>query len=82
VEQILKALYTSMRPGGRLVVVDRTPRTGVEASAAAKGHHEMPRAVAERQIAQQGFQTVLREDSFIDRSGDEDVWWLVVFRKP
>ncbi len=27
-EQILKALYTSMRPGGRLVVVDRAPRSG------------------------------------------------------
>ncbi len=42
----------------------------------------MTRAVAERQINQQGFQTVLREDPFIDRSGDEDLWWLVVFRKP
>ena len=79
-EQILKALYTSMRPGGRLVVVDRAPRAGGETRATAE--HELTRAVAERQINQQGFQTVFREDPFIDRSGDEDLWWLVVFRKP
>ena len=78
-EQILKALYTSMRPGGRLVVVDRAPRAGGETRATAE--HELTRAVAERQINQQGFQTVFREDPFIDRSGDEDLWWLVVFRK-
>jgi predicted methyltransferase len=81
-EQILKALYTSMRPGGRLVVVDRAPRAGGETRAAAQRLHEVTRAVAERQINHQGFQTVLRDDTFIDRSGDEDVWWLVVFRKP
>jgi len=80
-EQILKALYTSMGPGGKLVVVDRAPRGGVETRRQAEGHHEMTRAVAEGQITQQGFQTVRREDSFIDRSGDEDVWWFVVFRK-
>jgi predicted methyltransferase len=80
-EQILKTLYASLRPGGRLVVVDRGPRAGSETRAAAQGHHEMTRAVAERQINHQGFQTVLRDDTFIDRSGDEDLWWLVVFRK-
>jgi predicted methyltransferase len=80
-EQILKALYTSMRPGGRLVVVDRAPRSGGDTRATAEGHHEITRAVAERQINAQGFETVLRDDNFIDRSGDEDVWWLAVFRK-
>ena len=52
-----------------------------ELRATAEGHHEIARAVAERQINQQGFQTVFREDTFINRSGDEDLWWLVVFRK-
>jgi predicted methyltransferase len=80
-DQILKALYTAMRPGGRLVVVDRASRTGVKLGAAAEGHHEITRALAERQINQQGFETVRREDLFIVRSGDDDVWWLAVFRK-
>ncbi len=81
-EQILKALNASMRPGGRLVVVDRAPRSSGDIRATAEGHHEITRAVAERQINQQGFQTVFRENAFIDRSGDEDLWWLIVFRKP
>jgi len=80
-EPNLKALYTSLRPGGRWVVVDRGPRAAGESSAAIAEHHEMPPSVAERQINQQGFQTALREDRFIDRPGDEDLWWLVVFRK-
>jgi predicted methyltransferase len=81
-EPILRALFTSMRSGGRLVVVDRGPRNGDEAGTAAAEHHEMTATVAEREINQQGFQTVTREDRFIDRPGDEDLWWLIVFRRP
>jgi predicted methyltransferase len=80
-EPILKTLHTSMRPGARLVVVDRVLRTGGGTRTPTAEHHEMTAATAERQINQQGFQTVLREDRFIDRPGDEDVWWLLVFRK-
>lgn len=79
---ILKALYGLMRSGGRLVVVDRGPRAGDETRAAAAGHHEMTATVAEHDITRHGFQVVTRDDRFIDRPADVDVWWLVVFRKP
>jgi predicted methyltransferase len=79
---ILRVLHTAMRPGARLVVVDRAPRSPDHIRSLPAAHHEMVAAVAERQINQQGFQTVLREEGFIDRPGDEDVWWLLVFRKP
>jgi hypothetical protein len=81
-EPILRALFTSMRSGARLVVVDRGPRDSDEPSTTATAHHEVSATVAERELNQQGFQTVIREDRFIDRSGDEDRWWLIVFRKP
>jgi hypothetical protein len=42
----------------------------------------MTPAEAERDIVRQGFQTVGRDDRFIDRASDEDVWWLIEFRKP
>ena len=42
----------------------------------------MTPARAEREIHQQGFQTISRDDRFIDRPQDEDLWWLIVFRKP
>ncbi len=81
-EPILKALFMSMRPGARLVVVDRGPRDGDTSPTATAEHHEMTAAVAEHDINQQGFHTVTREDRFIDRPGEEDIWWLLVFRKP
>jgi hypothetical protein len=42
----------------------------------------MTAARAEAEIHQLGFQTIARDDRFIDRPRDEDVWWLIVFRKP
>jgi ubiquinone/menaquinone biosynthesis C-methylase UbiE len=77
---ILDALFTSMRSGARLVVVDRGPRD--ESRTATGAHHEMTAARAEAEIHQLGFQTIARDDRFIDRPRDEDVWWLIVFRKP
>jgi ubiquinone/menaquinone biosynthesis C-methylase UbiE len=79
-EPVLTALFKSMRSGARLVVVDRGPRD--ESRTATAAHHEMTAARAERQIHQQGFQTITRDDRFIDRPRDEDIWWLIVFRKP
>ena len=81
-EAILTALFMSMRPGARLVVVDRGPREGGETHTAPVGHHEITSATAELGITQQGFQTLTRVDRFIDRPEDEDLWWLIVFRRP
>ena len=69
-----------MRSGATMVVVDRNPRNAE--SHATTAPHDIAAPVAEAQINRQGFQTVLRDDRFIDRSADEDVWWLIVFRKP
>ncbi len=80
-EPILKTLFGMMRSGGRLVVVDRGPRVGDE-SGAATDHHEVAATVAERDITRYGFRMVTRDDRFIDRPTDHDVWWLIVFSKP
>jgi predicted methyltransferase len=79
-EPVLQALFHSMRSGARLVVVDRGPRD--ESRTATAAHHEMTAARAEGEIHQQGFQTIARDDRFIDRPQDDDVWWLMVFLKP
>ena len=81
-DSILKILFTSMRSGARLVVVDRAPRAGRESRAEAATHHELTAAAAEAEIIRHGFQTTSTEDRFIDRAADEDIWWLIVFRKP
>jgi ubiquinone/menaquinone biosynthesis C-methylase UbiE len=75
-EVILKRVNQSLRAGGRLVVVDRAPRsTDVERG------HEVPLSVVEGELRQAGFEIVSRDDHFIDRAGD-DIWWLVIARKP
>jgi len=81
-EAVLRALFIAMRPGARLVVVDRGPRDGSESRAAAAAHHELTAAAAEREITQQGFQAITSDDRFIDVATVEDLWWLAVFQKP
>jgi ubiquinone/menaquinone biosynthesis C-methylase UbiE len=81
-EPILKKLFDSMRKHGRLVVVDRAPRGGDASVTGSTADHEITAAVAEREITAQGFEAVARDDRFIDRPEDEDVWWLIVFTKP
>jgi predicted methyltransferase len=81
-EPILGALFKSMRSGARLVVVDRGPRDNDHAREATAAHHEITSAAAERVINRHGFQTIARHDRFIDRPTDDDLWWLLVCRKP
>ena len=81
-EPILETLFASMRSGARLVVVDRGPRRGDESRSTAAEHHEMTAAAAGTEITRRGFQTMSTEDRFIDRAGDQEIWWLIVFRKP
>ena len=73
---ILDRVFRSLRPGGRLVVVDRAP--GV---AEAQSAHEVPLAAVEGQLRNEGFEIASQDDSFIHRPGD-DSWWLVTARKP
>jgi arsenite methyltransferase len=75
-ELILKRVYQSLPAGGRLVVVDRAPRT-------TQTEHipEVPLSVVEDELRQTGFEIVSHDDHFIDRP-DDDPWWLVSARKP
>ena len=75
-ELMLHHVSRSLRPGGRLVVVDRAPRVSKEQHA-----HQMPLEIVEGELRQTGFAIVSKDDHFIDRPGD-DLWWLIVARKP
>jgi hypothetical protein len=73
---VLTTLFQSMSEGGRLVVLDRAER-GTEPTHA--GGHAMTPQAADRLISAAGFRAVRRDDRFIDRAGDDDVWWLAVY---
>lgn len=79
---ILDALSRSLKPNGRLVVVDRGPRIDVQAPREVEEHrHELPSDVAASEIRHEGFEIIAQQDHFIDQSGDDQLWWLIVAQK-
>jgi ubiquinone/menaquinone biosynthesis C-methylase UbiE len=81
-EAILNAIFHSLRPVGRLVVVDRGPEGGhEEARDVEVQHHELPLDLAEKEIRQSGFEIISQQGRFIERPGNER-WWLIVGRRP
>jgi predicted methyltransferase len=71
-ESILRHMSQALRPGGRLVIVDR--------SEGGEQHRISPDSV-EMDLRKQGFEIMSRDDGFIKRTGDE-AWWLIVAAKP
>lgn len=75
---VLGNVYRSLRPDGRLEIVDRGPGGNSEAGP----FHEIAMGVAENQIRKSGFEIIEREERFIDRAGDDPWWQLVAVRNP
>lgn len=82
-KQILRHLAESLKRGGRLVIVDRAPRSGAaESRESQTEHHELPPDLVETEVRNAGFEIISRDDLFIDRPADDHIWWLLVARKP
>jgi predicted methyltransferase len=79
----LTTLSRTLKPGGRMVILDRDSRAGdgMQATPLITPHGMTP-ASAERHLRSAGFAVVERDDRFIDRPDDDDVWWIIVARKP
>ena len=74
---ILDAVVAAMKPGARLVIVDRRARTTVTSRRVAD-RHEVALEVVDREIRLQRFDAIHREDQFIERPEDDDTWWMIV----
>jgi ubiquinone/menaquinone biosynthesis C-methylase UbiE len=88
---ILDHTFRALRSDGRLVVLDRGPRSfHGESREIQMQQYQIAASVAEDEIRQIGFEILSRENRFIDRSAversgdrqDDHVWWLIVARKP
>jgi SAM-dependent methyltransferase len=88
---ILDHAFRALRPGGRLVVVDRGARFNQEEPREVQmGRYQIAASIVEHEVRQRGFGVVVRDDRFIDRPAterpgdrqDDHIWWLIVARKP
>ena len=88
---ILEHAFRALRSDGRLVVIDRGPRSyHGESREIQMQRYQIAASVAEDEIRQRGFEVLSRDDYFIDRPAverpgdrqDDHVWWLIVARKP
>ena len=88
---ILDHTFRALRSGGRLVVLDRGPRSyHGESREIQMQQYKIAASTAEDEIRQRGFEVISRDDHFIDRLAterpgdrpDDHVWWLIVARKP
>ena len=77
---ILDELFRSLKPGGRLVIVDRGPsvahETGLESE-----DHAIASIEVEKTLRRQGFKVIERDDHFTQQPGD-GLWWIIVAQKP
>jgi ubiquinone/menaquinone biosynthesis C-methylase UbiE len=88
---ILDHTFRALRSNGRLVVLDRGPRSyHGEPREIQMQQFQIASSIAEEEIRQRGFEVINRNDRFIDRPAaerpgdrpDDHVWWLIVARKP
>ena len=79
----VRIIFGHLKRGGRLVIVDRGPREGGSPTRdRAPDHHELAPGAAEQEIREAGFAIVSRDDRFVDRPGDDGIWWLLIAQKP
>jgi ubiquinone/menaquinone biosynthesis C-methylase UbiE len=88
---ILEHTFRALRSHGRLVVLDRGPRSyRGESREIQMQQYQIAASIAEDELRQKGFEVISRDDRFIDRPAaerpgdrpDDHVWWLIVARKP
>ncbi len=78
---ILERLGRSLRRGGRLVVLDLSPRApGADSRKVEEQHHELSVSFAESDLRQRGFELASVQNRFTD-SPDKQTWWLIVARR-
>jgi ubiquinone/menaquinone biosynthesis C-methylase UbiE len=74
---ILNHVRESLIPGGKLVIVDRSPK-GLQDQAGAQQEHEISLEQVASDLKQANFVTDSRTDHFIESDPENESWWMIV----
>lgn len=78
---IMEHVRQAMVPGGRLVIIDRTPQDS-RADSGTLHEHEIASDRVEADLRQANFAVDSRQDHFIRSDPQHESWWMIVAHRP
>jgi ubiquinone/menaquinone biosynthesis C-methylase UbiE len=82
-ESILTGIRRALKSGGRLVIVERMPRTTRDKPRKDQvDKHVIAPELVEAELSEAGFEIVERRDDFIAQPQDDDFFWLIIASRP
>ncbi len=78
---ILDHLRQSLVPGGRIVIIDRSPK-GVQDQANVQQEHEISPEQVASDLRQANFLIDSQTDHFIESDPENESWWMIVAHRP
>jgi predicted methyltransferase len=78
-DAMLRHIRESLKPGGRLVILDNRPnRTAQRPREKQTNNHVLSVDLAAAEITAAGFRIEARDDGFLDNPDSEAAHWLIV----
>ena len=78
---IMDHVRQSLVPGGRIVIIDRTPKDQQEPGAAFQ-EHEISSEQVQAALHKAMFEIDSRTDHFIESDPEHEKWWMIVAHRP
>jgi ubiquinone/menaquinone biosynthesis C-methylase UbiE len=81
---MLREIHASLKPGGRLVILDNTPNDAKEPRYRQVDGHQIDIGIVEAELRDAGFEILTRDAEFVTRNHNGNIHrnWLLVARRP